>query len=106
VTLRCDSSVGIATDYGLEGRDSIPGRDKGFFLLHIVPTGSGANTASYPNVRGALLKGAKRPKCGADQSPRPSAEVKNGEAIYLLPRPSSWRGASLFKHRDISFKPQ
>jgi hypothetical protein len=34
----------------------------------------------------ALLKGIKRPQRGADNSPRPGAEVKNGRATrrYLL----------------------
>jgi hypothetical protein len=41
-----DSSVGIATGYGLDGLGSIPGRGKRF--LHSVQTGSGPHPASYP----------------------------------------------------------
>jgi hypothetical protein len=37
-----DSSVGIATGYGLDGRGSIPGSDK-TFSLHSVQTSSGAH---------------------------------------------------------------
>jgi hypothetical protein len=33
-----DSSVGIATGYGLDGRDFIIGRDKTFSLLHSAQT--------------------------------------------------------------------
>jgi hypothetical protein len=100
VKLRCDSSVGIATDYGLEGRDSIPGR------------GTASRPALKPTkptiqrFKGSSSEEVKQPKRGADRSTRPSAEIKNGGAVYLLPHPSSWRGASLFELRDIRFKPQ
>jgi hypothetical protein len=40
-----DSSVGIATDYRLDGRGLIPGR--GNSLFHGVQTDSGAHPASY-----------------------------------------------------------
>jgi hypothetical protein len=43
-----DCPIGIVMGYGLDGRDSIPGRDKTFSLLHNVQTGSGAQPASYP----------------------------------------------------------
>jgi hypothetical protein len=42
-----DSSVRIATGYGLDGRGSIFGR-RDFSLYHSVQTGSGAHPASYP----------------------------------------------------------
>jgi hypothetical protein len=44
-----NSSVGIATGYGLHCRDSIPGRDKTFSLLHSVQTDSGSqvDTGDY-----------------------------------------------------------
>jgi hypothetical protein len=42
------SSVGIATGYGMDGWDWIPGRGKRFFsTLHRVQTSSGAHPASY-----------------------------------------------------------
>jgi hypothetical protein len=47
-----DSSVGIATGYGLDG----PGFD--FSLLHSVQTGSGAHPASYPIGTGGSFAGA------------------------------------------------
>jgi hypothetical protein len=45
-TVSSDDSVGIAKDYGLDGRGSIPGRGKRFSLLQGVQTGCGAYTAS------------------------------------------------------------
>jgi hypothetical protein len=59
VTFRYDSSVGVATDYRLEDRGSIPCRDLRFPLPHSVQRGSGANTASYPKVTGASSHGVK-----------------------------------------------
>jgi hypothetical protein len=42
------SSVGMATGYWVDGRDSIPGRGKrSVYLLHSVQTGSGAHPTSY-----------------------------------------------------------
>jgi hypothetical protein len=35
-------------DYGMDGCGSIPGRDKGFSLLHSVQTGYEVHSASYP----------------------------------------------------------
>jgi hypothetical protein len=52
-----DSSVGIATGYGLDGQGLIPGRDVS--LLHSVQTGSGAHPASYPMGTGGSFPGDK-----------------------------------------------
>jgi hypothetical protein len=55
-------------------RESIPGRGKMFFLLHIVQTACGAHPASYPiGTVGSFLK-VKRQEREADHSP------------YLVPR--------------------
>jgi hypothetical protein len=43
-----NSSVGVTTGYGRDGRGSIPGRDKNLSLLHSVQTGCEAKPASYP----------------------------------------------------------
>jgi hypothetical protein len=52
------SSVDIATGYDLDGRCSIPGKDKRFSLLHSVQIGSGAHPASYPmGARGSFSRG-------------------------------------------------
>jgi hypothetical protein len=45
------STVGIATDYGLDDGEigvRIPVRSRIFSFLHVVQTGSGAHPASYP----------------------------------------------------------
>jgi hypothetical protein len=53
-----DSRDGIATGYGMEGRDSIPGRENDFSLLYSVQTGSVAHTASYlMGTGGYFLRG-------------------------------------------------
>jgi hypothetical protein len=62
---RPGSSVGIATDYGLDG--------SGIAHVQTVP---GAHPASYIMGTGSF-PGVKRPVCGADHPPPPSAEVQN-----------------------------
>jgi hypothetical protein len=42
-----DSSVGIATGYGLDDRGSIPGRVRNFSVFHSIQSGSGYNPVSY-----------------------------------------------------------
>jgi hypothetical protein len=50
-----DSSVGITTGYGLDGRAGVrfPAAAKDFSLFHSVLTGSGVHPASYPMDIGA-----------------------------------------------------
>jgi hypothetical protein len=76
-----DSSVGIATGYGLHGRGLIPDR------------GSGAHPASYTMDNAGFFPGVKRPGSESDNSPPSSAEVKNDGAIPPLPHMSSWHSA-------------
>jgi hypothetical protein len=55
-----DSSVGIATGYGLDdqGEREFESRwGKKFSLLHIIQTGSGVHPTSYKWVPGALSRG-------------------------------------------------
>jgi hypothetical protein len=52
-----DSSVGIATDYGLDDQGGGSSGQK-FSLLHIVQTGSGVHSTSYKMGRG-LFPGGK-----------------------------------------------
>jgi hypothetical protein len=55
-----DSSVGIATDYGLDdqGRREFESRwGKKFSLLHIVQTGTGVNPTSYKMGTGGSFPG-------------------------------------------------
>jgi hypothetical protein len=60
-TKRRDSSLGIATDYGLDNRMigiRIPTRAGNFSLRHRVQTGSEAHPASYPrDTRGSFPEG-------------------------------------------------
>jgi hypothetical protein len=87
------SSVGIAKGYGLDGRGSIPGKDKSFSLLCNVQIGFGAHPTSYPmGTQGSLPK-VKRPRSEADHLPPSNAEVKSSGAIFPLPHISSWHSA-------------
>jgi hypothetical protein len=88
-----DSSVGIATDYGLGGWDSIPGRNKKFSLSRSVHTGSVAHLASSPIGTDGSFAGNEAVGA-ADHPPPSSVEAKNGGAIPPLPHISSWRSAS------------
>jgi hypothetical protein len=57
-----DSSVGIATGYGLEDRMigvRFPAGAANFSLLYGVQTGSGAHPASYPMGSGGSYPGGK-----------------------------------------------
>jgi hypothetical protein len=61
-TRRQDSSVGIATGYGLGDRGSIPGKDKGsrdFSLLYSIQISCESNPASYPMDTGGPFPGGK-----------------------------------------------
>jgi hypothetical protein len=69
-----DSSVGIATDYGLDG-PGIESRWGARFFAH-VQTGPAAHPASCTVGTGSF-PGVKRPGCGADDPPPPSVEVEN-----------------------------
>jgi hypothetical protein len=74
-----DSSVGIATGYGLDYRMigvRFPSEAGNFSLRHHVQTGSEAHPASYP-------VGVKRPGREVDHSPPSSAEVKECVELYL-----------------------
>jgi hypothetical protein len=71
-----DSSVGIATGYGLDGRGSIPGRDYRFSLLDSVQTDSGAHPAFYPMGFGGDFPRVKRPEREADHSRKLPESVK------------------------------
>ena len=75
-----DSSVGIATRYGLEGPgiESRWGRD---FPRQSRPA-LGAHSASYIMGTGSF-PGAKRPGCGVDHPPPSSAKVKERVELYL-----------------------
>jgi hypothetical protein len=91
-----DSSVGIATDYGLDDQMIWVGN---FSLRHRVQSGSGAHPASYAMGMGALSLGLKRPGREADHSPPSIAEVKECMELHLQPQYAfiPW---CLDEHRD------
>jgi hypothetical protein len=74
-------SVSIVSDYRLGrpgDRNSIPGREKGFFYNLCVQTGSEAHPASCTmGTAGLFPRGKVRPGRDADHSPPSSTEVKN-----------------------------
>jgi hypothetical protein len=93
-----DSSVGIATCYGLDDRGSgvrFSARAGNFSPLHRVQAGSGAHPASYQMERGAFSPGVKRLGYEVDHSLPSSAEVKNALSYTSTPTMSSWRDAWL-----------
>jgi hypothetical protein len=73
------SSVGIATDYRLDGPRYNPGGVR--FFAH-VQTGTGAHPASCTMGTGSF-PGVKQPGRGADHPPPSSAEVKKRGTILF-----------------------
>ena len=83
-----DSSVGIATRYGLDG----PGIESrwGERFSASVQTGPGSHPASYTMGTGSF-PGVKRPGRGVDYPSPSSAEVKEGLELYIYsPSGPSW----------------
>jgi hypothetical protein len=75
-----DSSVGIATGYGLDG-PGIESRRRWDFSAPIQ-TGPGGRPASYSVGTGCFPE-VKRPGRGADHPPASSAEVKERVELYF-----------------------
>ena len=75
-----DSSVGIATRYGL-GRPGIESRWEWDFP-HPSRPALGAHPASY-TVGTVSFRGVKRPRSEVDHAPRSSAEVEGRVELYL-----------------------
>jgi hypothetical protein len=71
------NSVTIVSHYGLDGRVSIPDRERGFSSNLCVQTGSGVHPTSYTvGTGGSFPRDKARPGHDADHSPPSSAEVK------------------------------
>jgi hypothetical protein len=80
-----DSSVGTATGYGLDGRGSIPGRNKKLSAFLNVQVSSESHPASYTKKTGGDISSeVKRLGHQADNSPPCNVEVKNDGAIPPL----------------------
>ena len=83
-----DSSVGVATGYGLDG----PGIESrwGARFSAAVQTGPGAHPASCTAGTWSF-PGIKRPARGVDHPPPYSAKVKERVELYIyVPSGSSW----------------
>jgi hypothetical protein len=96
----CDSSFGIATGYGLDRRDLIPGRGKILFPFTSSRPTLGPTQFPIQWVPWALSPGVKRLGREIDHSPS-STEIKNCGVIISFPHMTSWPDACLIKHRDI-----
>jgi hypothetical protein len=73
-----DSSVGVATRYGLDG----PEMEFRGGISAPVQTGPGAHPASCTKGTGSF-PGVKRPEHGVDHPPPSSTEVKERVELYL-----------------------
>ena len=76
-----DSSVGIATRYGLDGPQSNPGGADIYRTVQNVP---GAYTASCA-VGTGFLTGVKQPGRGVDHSPSSSVQVEERAQLTSIP---------------------
>jgi hypothetical protein len=81
-----DSSVGIATGYGLDDR---VGQE--FSLLHVIQTYPGAQPSSYPIRTEGSFPGVKRQGRETDHLPPTSAEVKR-TLVYISTPPYAFMG--------------
>ena len=82
-----DSSVGLATRYGLDG----PGIDfrRGARFSAPFQTGNGAHSASCIMGTGSLSSGVERQGRSVHHLPPSNAEVKERVELYLY-SPSGW----------------
>jgi hypothetical protein len=86
--VRCDSLVGIATHYRLDG----PAMEFRWGVRFSAPvqTGPGSHPASCTMGSGSS-PGVKQRGCGVDHPPPPSAKVKERVELYLYsPSGASW----------------
>jgi len=83
-----DSSVGLATGYGLDG----PGIESRWGAIFFAPaqTGYGAHSAAYATGTGSF-PGVKRLRRGVDHPPPSSIDVKQRVELHLYsPSETSW----------------
>jgi hypothetical protein len=89
-----DSSVGIATGYGLEDGGvgvRVPAWQE-CSLLHVVQTGSGVHPTSYTmGTGGGLSSGVKRPEREADHHLKLVTRSRKCGSIHPLLHTPSWR---------------
>jgi hypothetical protein len=82
-----DRSVGITTNYWLDGLGSIPQQG-----LEIISASHGPHRR-FPMGAGALSHREKRPRFETNYALQSSVEVNNGGAVPPLLYILSWRGA-------------
>jgi hypothetical protein len=70
--------------YGLDGRDSIPARDKKFFSTPMSRQALGPTQPPIQYVPGAFSLCVKRPEREADHSSPASVKVKKGIVVPPL----------------------
>jgi hypothetical protein len=80
-----NSSVGIATDYGLDVWGLIPSRSKRFFSTPQCPDWLWILPACYPVGTGSYFPRIKQLGRKTYHSSPPNAELKNEGAVPLLP---------------------
>jgi hypothetical protein len=78
------SSVATATGHRLDGRGSIPGRNKIFLFCTASRPALGSTQPPMQWVQEGLSLGVKWARHEADHSPPANAEVKNGGTVSLL----------------------
>jgi hypothetical protein len=91
-----NSSVGIATGYGLDDRgrrSSSPGRVKNFLFFTSSRPALGPTQPLIQWVPGALSPGVKGSRREAEQSLPASTEVKKMWIYTCTPHKSLWRSA-------------
>jgi hypothetical protein len=81
------------TGYGVDGRDSIPGRGKIFLFSTASRQALEPSRPPIQRVPEMISPEAKQPRRKADRSPPSSAEVKNSGAMPALANMSSWHSA-------------
>jgi hypothetical protein len=93
-----DSSVGIATGYGLHYREV------GFSLLNVVQTGSGAHPTSYTMGNGDNFPGGYSGRGVKLTTHQLVSRSRKRASIHKLPYTPSWRSALLVKRgTNLSF---
>jgi hypothetical protein len=86
-----DSSVGIATGYGMDGTSSV--LCLAIFFSSAQHPALGPTQPPNQCMPGRISPGVKRPERLAHHSPPSSFEVKSGGAILPLPHASLRRGS-------------
>jgi hypothetical protein len=88
-----DSSVGIATGYGLYCRGSNTGKENYSLFSTQSRLGLGPTKPPIQCVPEEISLGVKQPERGTNNSHPSSVKIKNDGAILPFPHTSSWHSA-------------